>query len=125
MRALKRNQNVFYLCPYQGKTALIDEYGNETGEHTVNYGFAVEYEANISPANGISQTEMFGNLDEYDKVISPLPSNFSITEDDVLFVDKQPEYDDNTGMPLFDYKVRRIARSINHTAVVIRKVTIS
>lgn len=124
MRGLLRNQRTFWLCPYQGVTELVDEYGNMTGEYGVVYGFAVECKANISPATGYAQTEMFGNLDSYDKVISPLAADFEITENDVLFMDKEPEYDKD-GSPLYDYTVRRIARSLNSTAVAVRKVTVS
>lgn len=67
---------------------------------------------------------MFGNLDSYDKVISPLPNDFPITENDVLFIDKSPEYDDDNN-PLYDYKVRRVARSLNYTSVAVAKVDVS
>lgn len=118
------NKRKFWLCPYTVEETVYDEYGNEC-DTRVKYGFAVECKANISPATGVSQTEMFGNLEDYDKVISPLPADFAITENDVLFIDKEPEYDDDTGMPLYDYTVRRIARSLNYTAVAVRKVNVS
>ena len=124
MKGLLRNQRTFWLLPYQDEETIFDEYGNESGTR-IRYGFATEYMANISPATGYAQTEMFGNLADYDKVISPLPADFPITESDVLFVDKAPEYRDEDGQPVYDYTVRRIARSLNSTAVAIRKVTVS
>ena len=42
----------------------------------------------------------------------------------VLFIDKSPEYDDNNN-PLYDYKVRRVARSLNYTSVAVAKVDVS
>lgn len=120
----KINKRTFWYLPYIGKEQLRDEYLNLTGEFKVVYGEAVECKANISPASGVSQTEMFGNLDNYDKVISPLPADFPITENDVLFIDKAPEYNEN-GDPIPDYKVRRVARSLNHTAVAVTKVNVS
>ena len=42
----------------------------------------------------------------------------------VLFVDKEPEYDAE-GQPLYDYIVRRVARSLNVVAYAIRKVSVS
>lgn len=116
----KINKRTFWYLPYVGEEKLRDDYLNFTGEVRVIYGEAVECKGNISPASGISQTEMFGNLDNYDKVISPLPADFPITENDALFVDKMPEYKDD-GSPKYDYKVRRIARSLNHTSVAIHK----
>lgn len=120
---LKRNKRTFYYCPYQGEQPIYDEWLNQTGEVRVVYGESVAVQANISPASGVAQTEMFGNLESYDKVISPLPVDFPLTENDVLFVDKEPEYNED-GDPKYDYKVRRIARSLNYTAVAITKVEV-
>lgn len=121
---LYRNKRTFWYCTYLGKEELLDEWGNRTGELRMVYGEAVECMANISPASGNAQTEMFGNLENYDKVISPLPVDFPLTENDVLFIDKSPEYDEG-GNPKYDYKVRRIARSLNYTAVAVSKVNVS
>lgn len=120
----KINKRTFWYLPYLRDEDVRDEYLNLTGERKVIYGEAVECKANISPASGYAQTEMFGNLDNYDKVISPLPADFPITENDVLFIDKPVEYDENDN-PLYDYSVRRVARSLNHTSVAVRKVKVS
>lgn len=124
MTGLVRNKRTFWYCPYQGEEPLYDEWLNQTGESRIVYGEPVEVKANISPASGVAQTEMFGNLENYDKVISPLPVDFPLTENDVLFIDKEPE-NDKDGNPKFDYKVRRIARSLNYTAVAVTKVNVS
>ena len=124
MTGMWRNKRTFWLLPYLGEEDILDDYGNETGEKRIVYDDAVTVKANVSPATGYAQTEQFGNLDNYDKVISPLPADFEITENDVLFVDKEPEYDDEDN-PLYDYTIRRIARSLNSTAVAIRKVKVS
>lgn len=121
---LKRNKRTFYYCQYQGEQPIFDEDGYDTGEKSIGYGEPIEVNANISPASGAAQTEMFGNLENYDKVISPLPVDFEISESDVLFVDKEPTFKDS-GEPLYDYKVRRIARSLNYTAIAIAKVDVS
>lgn len=124
MRGLLHNQRPFWLCRYEGVKELVDDDGYSTGEFAVSFSEAEEYRANISPATGYAQTEMFGNLEDYDKVISPLPVDFAISENDVLFIDKEPEYGAD-GLPLYDYRVRRIARSLNHTSVAVQKVTVS
>lgn len=118
---LLRNKRTFWYLPFIRSEDIRDGWLNITGERRIIYGEPVEVKANISPASGISQTEMFGNLDNYDKVISPLPANFPITESDVLFIDKEPEYNKD-GDPVPDYKVRRVARSLNHTSVAVTKV---
>ena len=118
---------------------LLDEYGNETGERALNYASPVLMYANISPASGSSQTEMFGNLENYDKVIVTRDMDCPIDENSVLFIDKEPEYtttrtyiktaittvEDTVSVPAFDYIVRRVAKSLHHIAIAVRKVEVS
>ena len=75
-------------------------------------------------ASGETQVEVFGHLDDYDKVIVLGNADCPINENSVLFVDKKPEYDQN-GDPLFDYTVKRVARSLNSVSYAIRKVEVS
>lgn len=148
LRTLARNQRKFYYCPLTGTEALYDADGNATGETLSVYADAVEVWANISQATGYAQTEQFGQLDGYDKVIVFADPDTSITESSVLFIDKEPEYrtetvyimadntDDNgdtistlteteINLPLFDYTVRRVARSINSVSIAVTKVKVS
>lgn len=108
------------------------------------YSDAVKMRANISQATGQSNTEQFGNLENYDKVIVFEDLNCPIDENSVLFIDKEPEYgdpiiigyeDSQTVLgepvpiiykpPLYDYTVRRVAKSINSVSVAVRKVNVS
>lgn len=123
MKTLARNMRQFQYCLYQGKTADTDANGNETGEYTISYSAVKTAYGNISPATGQSVTEQFGNLDNYDKVIVVEDPNTEIDEDTVLFVDKAYETD-SSGNPLYDYIVRRIARSLNHASIAISKVKV-
>jgi hypothetical protein len=139
MRALERNKRKFYYCLYQDKRGIVDEYGNSTGESIVIYGEAVEIKANVSQATGQSSTEQFGNLDNYDKVIVTTDMNCPIDENSVLFLDKEPEYtevtthvptaitttDDAVRVPVYDYTVRRVARSLNSISIAVKKVDVS
>lgn len=124
MRALKRNARPFYYCLYIKQEEIYDEWGNATGDYTPSYAPAVKMMASISPANGAAQTESFGNLESYDKVIVTTNMNCPINENSVLFVDKEPEYSLD-GLPLYDYTVWRIAKSLNSIAIAIRKVAVS
>ena len=94
MRDLKRNQTEFWYCLLIPNTqeAIVDEYGNETGELIPSYKKAISMRANISPATGQNQVEQFGNLDSYDKVIVTCDMKCPIDENSVLFIDKRPEY---------------------------------
>lgn len=139
MRTLNRNMRPFYYCLYKEETPIIDEYGNESGESIVTYYEPVQMYANISPATGVSNTEQFGNLENYDKVIVTTDMSCPIDENSVLFIDKEPEFgtvlthiptavtttDEEVSVPIPDYTVRRVSRSINSISIAVRKVTVS
>ena len=124
MRALKRNQRSFYYARYEGKTENIDENGYTTGTYTVNYSKPIECYGNISASSGSVQNEQFGNHLQYDKVIVLDNVNVPIDENSVLWVDKSVEYDKN-GNPVFDYVVKKVARSLNSVSFAISKVKLS
>ena len=123
MKILHRNKQKFYYCLYESKSPAVDDYGNETGE-TITYGEPVAMYANISPATGVSSTEQFGNLDNYDKVIVTDDLNCPIDEHTVLFIDKEPEYNADTD-PVFNYIVRRVAKSLNSISIAVSKVEVT
>lgn len=147
MRDLKRNQTEFWYCLLIPNTqeAIVDEYGNETGELIPSYKKAVPMRANISPATGQNQVEQFGNLDSYDKVIVTCDMKCPIDENSVLFIDKHPEYtevqtheiiegqalyaDDEVvektyELPKYNYIVKRVAKSLNGISIAVRKVDV-
>lgn len=124
MRLLARNCRTIYYCLYAGKTMPTDTNGNYTSEYTISYSSAVPMEANVSPATGRAAVEMFGNLEGYDKVILTDDVDCPIDENTVLFVDKAPEYDSVSGAPIYDYIVRRVAKSLNSVSIAVRKVAV-
>ena len=123
MRCLKRNMRPFWYCLYSSASEAVDEYGNSTGQMDKLYAEAVMMTANISAATGQAQTEQFGNLDSYDKVIVTDDLDCPIDEHTVLFIDKEPEYDGNDS-PLYDYIVKRVAKSLNSISIAVRKVDV-
>lgn len=148
MRTLERNKRKFWYCLFSGTEPLYDENGDITGEQRAVYSDAVEQWANISHATGYAQREQFGQLDGYDKVIVFANPDTPITESTVLFIDKEPEYraeaittwtdtTDESGepvrvlselevsVPLYDYTVRRVARSLNSVSIAVSKVRVS
>ena len=138
MRTLLRNKRTFYYCLYKGEEIVRDAEGYESGEKILTYDEAVEMKANISPATGNAQIEQFGSFVSYDKVIVTDDLSVLIDENSVLFVDKEPEYkevvigtDEDTGediivnVPLYDYIVKRVAKSLNSVSIAISKVDIS
>lgn len=125
MKIMERNKSSYWYLLYDKKEPVRDEDGNETGDSRVVYKAAV-------PAAGImcqrlpvpAQVEQFGNFISYDKVIVTDDLSCPIDENTVLFVDKEPEYDAD-GNPLYDYIVRRVAKSLNSISYAISKVTVS
>lgn len=123
MKILKRNKTPFWYQLYDRTKAVEDEDGNEVGSAVV-YKDAVEMKGNISSATGSAQVEQFGNFAGYDKVIVVDDMSCPIEETTVLFIDKKPEYDAE-GNPLFDYVVKRVAKSLNVIAYAVKRVDVS
>lgn len=92
MRLMKRNLKPIWYCLYQGRVPVTDSDGYETGETEISYSDPVELKVNVSPASGQAQDEMFGTLEDYDKVIITDWMGCPIDENSVLFVDMAPEY---------------------------------
>ena len=120
MKCLERNKKTFYYCLYTGQEPVYDDDKNDTGEQSVVFGNPVRCIGNISPATGNSSVEQFGNNLQYDKVIVLDDPNCPIDEHSVLFVDKEPDEE-----LLFDYIVKKVARSINSVSIAIAKVDVS
>lgn len=118
MNTMVRNRSPFYYALYEGMTAIEDENGNKTGEYERSYTDPVLMKANISPATGISNTEQFGNLEKYDKVIVTAEMQCPINENSILWID-----DLDTEHP-YDYIVKRVAKSLNTISIAIAKVTV-
>lgn len=123
MKILKRNKTSFWYQLYDRTKTVEDEDGNEVGSAVV-YKDAVEMKGNISSATGSAQVEQFGNFAGYDKVIVVDDMSCPIEETTVLFIDKKPEYDAE-GNPLFDYVVKRVAKSLNVIAYAVKRVDVS
>lgn len=123
MKTMERNKTPFWYMTYARSDPVLDEYGNEIGTE-VTYNPPVMLRANISPATGSSQVEQFGSLAGYDKVIVIDAVDCPIDENSVLFIDKAVEFTDD-GKPLYDYTVKRVARSLNSVSYAVTKVSVS
>ena len=124
MKVMERNKRTFWYCLYGHSEPVIDEDGNETSEEQIFYKPVQSLRANISAASGSSQVEQFGNLAGYDKVIVLDDTSCPIDENTVLFIDKEPEYGED-GNPLYDYRVKRVAKSLNSVSIAATKVSVS
>lgn len=123
MKLMKRNLKPVWYCLYSTKATQKDDDGYETGEDGVSYGEPVKLMCNVSPATGFAQTDVFGNLESYDKVLITDDMNCPIDENTVLFIDKEPQVAD--GKLLYDYTVKRVAKSLNSISIAVSKVKVS
>ena len=124
MRCLERNKKCFYYALFDSKDPVKDEDGNFTGEYTVNYKAPVHMKANISPVIGEAQADLFGSDVDYDRVIVVDEPCCSIDEYSVLCIEIPPDYDEE-GNLIYDYIVKKVARSINSVSYAVSKVKVS
>ena len=125
MRNLLLNKTKHYVLNYKGEEMVKDDDGNYTGEVAIAYTKPIMFMGHISGARGSSQVEMFGTDVAYDKTIIITTKEFNrlkITENSVFFIDKKVSYD-NDHIPLYDYRVMRIAETINEVAIALEKVS--
>lgn len=119
MRALKRNKVKFYYAPFVERQRSEKGYG-----FRVIYGEAVAEMGNISPATGTTSVEQFGNNIDYDKVIVLDNPDTPIDESSILFLEIAPEKNTD-GDYIYDYIVKKVARSLNSASIAISKVNVS
>lgn len=115
MRDLAINKQLIYYRNTLTDTALTNELGQLTGEYGKQRGTLTALEISITPATGSSMTEIFGNFTAYDKVMFTCDKTLDINESTVLWVD------DLNLMHPSDYKIVKIASSLNGTSYAIRK----
>ena len=123
MRCMVRNLRPVWYCLYYGQEDAVDDSGYYTGDIIDRYSEPILLYANVSPATGFTQAQPFGNLADYDKVLVTDQVSCPISEDSVLFVDKEPDF--KNGVPVYDYRVRRVSRSLNSVSIAISKVDVS
>lgn len=124
MRCVMRNKTSFYYALYTGQTEIIDEYGNATGQYSVQYSNPIKTLGNVSAARGEIQSRQFGESETYDKVIVLDDPNTPIDEYSILWVDTRPELIDGVTTTPHDYIVKKVARSLNSVSIAISKVAV-
>ena len=124
MRNQLINESKHYVLNYKGKENIKDSDNDYTGEYEITYTRPIMFMGHISGAKGSSQVEIFGTDVAYDKVLLINKAKFiklKITENSVFFLDKKPQYDNDA--PLYDYRVKRIAETVNEVAIALEKVS--
>lgn len=124
MRNLEINKSSISYLNYKGTENVVDSAGNYTSEKRVVYSPKKDIKAHVSGAKGSSMVEVFGTDISYDKTILLTKQEFDksgIDENTVFFINAKVKYDNGT--PLYDYRVKRIAETINQVLIAIEKVS--
>lgn len=117
MRTMLRNKRAVWYKLLVDSTEGRDEHGYRSGESTPVYSRAHKLLCNVSPARGVAQIELFGENENYNKVIVVDDMNCPVTESTIFYVDKPPE-------GAHDYIVEQIARSANSISIALKKVNV-
>ena len=125
MRCMARNKSKFYHASYIGEIEITDDYGNLTGEYKLAYENPIKMFANVSAAQGETQSRQFGESESYDKVIVLDDRNAPIDEYSILWVDTLPHLnEDGTTDTPHGYVVKKVARGLNGVSLAISKVDV-
>lgn len=119
MMCLAQNKQQLYYALYQGKTQKIDAQGNKTGQWNTTYSEPVEIWMNISAARGTADVEQFGINDSYSRTLATDDVNCPIETDSILWIGKDPSSDP------YNYRVVRVAKSLNSITYAIQEVSVS
>lgn len=119
MRTLERNKIPFWYASYTGKVPILDEDGNETGEYATTHSEPKQSWGNLSPAAGIQFGAPYGTGVSYDHRLTCEDRNIDVTENTYIWIHKDPATEGH------DYRVQRVADSLNYLVLVLKKVTTS
>lgn len=119
MKLLKRNLQTIYYKLYEGITDIVDDEGYETGEKELTYSSVYSVKANVSEATGSVAHEQFGLVEDYDKVVVLEDVSLPITEETIFSLDFTSE---NSEDMTFNYRVKRISKSLNVLSIALKKV---
>lgn len=124
MHSLRRNQKPLYYATYNNKIPITDEDGFDSGETITGYSKPVVFHANISPAKGVSQEEVFGKSLDYSRTISTCDMLLPIDEFSRIWIESSPilNPDGTADGDSADYSVVAIARSLNSVLYAIKKL---
>ena len=125
MKCLRRNRVRIFYANYIDREPVKDEYGNLTGEYTLQYGNPQEAEGNVSATRGEVTTRQFGDDENYDRVIVMDDPKVPIEKSSILWIESMPviKSDGTTDTP-HDYIVKQVAPSLNSVSIAVSKVNV-
>lgn len=124
MMTLAQNKQKFFYSLYKGMEDAEDSNGFLTGGKTKTYYSPVEMWANISAARGDASVEQFGVNENYSRTIVTDQMDCPINTDSKLWIGV-PATDSNNNVLPYNYRVVRVAKSLNSITYAITEVTVS
>ena len=130
---------IWYANPSDTEVEVVDENGDYTGEYAFGYEAPVKIRANLSPAHGTAEDNVFGLSVNYSKILTTAKMDLGITERSIVW-DKEPDIktefyatlDDNgeiVSVPVSNpgdadsiYKVARVAVGRYHVRYALKKL---
>lgn len=119
MRSMNRNKRQIYYALLIREGVTLDEYGNETGDPTLEYGNAVALQCNISAATGADAVQAFGNFTNYNRTMCVTDRGCPIDEKAIVWFGRDPAKEPH------NYIVTRKADSKNGILYALREVTVT
>lgn len=115
MRNLKKNQRTLYYASFIDVNPIKDEWGNDTLEVESIYGEPTSLKINYSPNVGEIDTQIFGNVTSYSRVLSFTGATCPLKEKDRLWINKEVTEDAN-------YEVLKVADGLNSFLIAIGEI---
>lgn len=125
MRMLRKNKRVIYYALLVSKTEVIDDYGNHTGAFYPVYSDPVELQINVSAARGNLELDEFGINTQYNKTIVTDDLNCPIDEESILWIDRVPDSNGESGAVKHNYAVVSVAKSLNQITYALKEESVS
>lgn len=127
MKTIQRNQTEVWYALYGGQAELLDAAGNRTGEYEITYGTPIQAWMVLSPAKGSALREPFGIETNYSKVLVTDDIDCPLSEDSVLWIGVPPseEVHGQVVANPYNYRVVRVAKSLNYIVYAIREVDVA
>ena len=124
MRTMSRNRQTFYEAELLEAVMGQDTDGNYT-EVQNEYSIPRERTAVITPASGMSDLQLFGANENYDKVIKVGSVLWIDTPIELAVGGTLAKNEDGTLKTPYNYVVVRVSESLNFVTVAIRKVDVT
>ena len=141
MRALRRNQLVFWYSPCEGEADVFDEQGRRTGEKRIKRGQPIKCRGCVTASGGTGTAgfnktmyEPFGEAKRWDYIISLDHPDFEVGEAGVVWmnpthyreVPPQPVIDENYAFDIpWQFEAKRISFSEHTVTLAVRSVMVS